>query len=69
MDVIKLYCDEDYIETELKNIKTHYNDYKFCSSQTDNTRICPESLIRHLESSLDIVQEIKEKKDERNQGI
>ena len=28
MDVINLYCETDYIEEELKDIKFHYNGYR-----------------------------------------
>ena len=69
MDVIKVYCDEEYVETELNNLKSHYNGYKFCISDQEKRVFSPVSVIKHLKSSLDIFEEKKEKKNEKNKGI
>lgn len=68
IDVIKLYCEEDYIETELNNIKFHYYGYKFNVSETENRVFSPVSVIRHLASSLRVLLDIKQKKNAKNQG-
>ena len=65
IDIIKFYCEEDYVETELENIKSHYNGYKFSVSETENRLISPVSVIRHLKSSLIIFQSPNHK----NEGI
>ena len=69
MDVIKIYCEEDFIETELNNMELHYNGYKFNVSETENRVFSPVSVIRHLTSSLRVFQDIKQKKTAKNESI
>lgn len=69
LDIIKFYCEEDYAQTELNNIKAHYNGYKFSVSPIENRVFSPISVIRHLESSLYIFQSIKQKKNPKNEVI
>lgn len=68
IDVISVYCEEDYIEEELKDLKFHYNGYKFNNSVTENRVYSPVSIIKHLTSMLKIFMEIKEKKNQKNKG-
>ena len=69
IDIIKFYCEEDYIETELRNIKYHYNGYKFNISQMEKRIYSPVSVISHFRSSLYVYQTMKQKKNATNEGI
>lgn len=69
MEVLKAYCEEDYIETELKNLKYQYNGYKFNVSETENRVFSPFSIISHFMTSLDNLSDLKQKKNEKNQSI
>ena len=69
MDILKFYCHEDYIETELRNIKDHYNGYKFNISELENRVYSPVSVIRHFMSCLSVYETTKQKKNSTNEGI
>ena len=68
MDVFNIYCEKDYIEEELKDIKFHYNGYRFTNFITENRVYSPYAVIQHLISMLKIFRHIKEKKNANNKG-
>ena len=68
MDVFNVYCEKDYIEEELKDIKFHYNGYRFSNLITENSVFSPYAVIQHLISMLDIFLYRKEKKNAKNKG-
>ena len=67
-EVIKTYCEEDYVEKELRNIKIHYNGYKFNVTKLENRVYSPVSVIRHFISSLEFFKEFQQKKNESNES-
>ena len=68
MDVLNVYCETDYIEEELKDIKFHYNGYRFTNFITENRVYSPHVVIQHLISMLEIFIDRKEKKNAKNKG-
>ncbi len=68
MDVLNVYCEKDYIEEELKDIKFHYNGYRFSNSITENRVYSPFTVIKHFASMLNIFIDRKEKKNAKNKG-
>ena len=69
MDILKFYCHEDYIETELRNINYHYNGYKFNVSAVENRVYSPVSVIRHIKSSLFVYKTTFQNNNSTNEGI
>ena len=66
LDVIKIYCDESYIQQELKDLKINYNGYKFNNSITEKRVYSPVSVIKHLVSMLKRYKEIQKKKSQKS---
>ena len=62
LKLIRLYCEDEYVETELQNIKNHFNGYKFNTNPNGVTVYSSFAIVNHFENALDNFLSFKEKK-------
>ena len=68
LKVIHLYCESDYVETELNNIKNLFNGYKFNQSLKGVKVYSSYAVIQHFQKTLKKFIFLKEKKNAFNIG-
>ena len=68
LKAIHLYCESDYVETELNNIKNHFNGYKFNQSPQGVKVYSSFAVIQHFQKTLTNFLSFKEKKNALNIG-